>query len=53
MELGDHLGRPFEHIRIGVAAVLVATGVGVALAAAVLFPSVAGAVVAVSVELDR
>jgi hypothetical protein len=37
---------------VGVAAVLVAAGVGLAFALAVLFPGVAAVVVAVAVELD-
>ena len=51
-QLGEHERRALEHVAVGVAAVLVAAGVGFALAPAVLFPGVAGAVVAVAVELD-
>jgi len=42
-----------EHVAVGVAAELVATRACFALAAAVLLPRVAGAVVPVTVELDR
>src|SRR5215211_3893291 len=51
-ELGEHLFGLFEDVAPGVAAELVAAGAGLAFAAAVLLPGVAGVVVAVAVELD-
>src|SRR6188508_2299035 len=51
-QLGEHRVRAVEHVAVGVAAELVAAGVGLALAAAVELPCVARAVVAVAVELD-
>ena len=42
-----------EDVAVGVAAELVASGSGLALATAVLLPGVTGVVVAVAVELDR
>src|SRR3954470_9172796 len=52
-ELGEHLLGVLEDVAVGVAAVLVSAGVGLALAPAVLLPGMAGVVEAVAVELDR
>ena len=51
-QLGEHELRVLDDVLVGVAAELVASGAGLAFAAAVLFPGVAGVVVAVAVELD-
>src|SRR5215218_4262535 len=53
MQLGKHELRLLEDVAPGVAAELVAAGVGLALAAPVLLPGIAGVVVGVAVELDR
>ena len=51
-ELVEHEPRVFEDVAVRVAPELVAAGAGLALAAAVALPGVAGMVVAVAVELD-
>jgi hypothetical protein len=53
MQLGERGLRLLVDVAPGVAAEFVAAGAGLAFAAAVLLPGVAGVVVAVAVELDR
>ena len=52
-ELGEHESRLLADVAVGVAAEIVAAGVRLALAPAVLLPRVPGAVELVAVELDR
>jgi hypothetical protein len=52
LELRQHEARLLEHVAVGVAAELVATGPRLALAVAILLPGVARMVVAIAVELD-
>ena len=51
-QLGEHRGGIFEDVAVRKAAELVAPGMGLALAAAVLLPGVAGAMESLGVELD-
>src|SRR3954452_4223660 len=51
-ELAEHRLGVLEDVAVGVAAVLIAAGVGLALAATILLPGVARVVEAVAVELD-